>query len=355
MKVNYFIVGLLLFSLTSQSQKVTVTADIARLTDTEVVIGCYTGKTWKLDTIKVKEGKFKWTAEMPEPKKMAIMFSSRYFEFFAESGKIRITGTADSLANLSVTGSKTQVESELFQASIKDISEKASALYEKYGKVSKSEQAELEQQLEQLRSEEISRGEKYISTHPGSAFSISLVADRAMMGQYDEVNNMYSLLNESARGTAQGKLVADRLEVLKRSAIGTAMIEFTQNDTLNKPVQFATFKGKYVLVDFWASWCGPCRAENPNVLNVYNQYKDKGFTVVGVSLDDKEKNWKKAIEDDKMPWTQVSDLKGWKNEVSVYYGILGIPTTFLVDPQGKIIAKNLRGEMLRKKLAELLD
>jgi thiol-disulfide isomerase/thioredoxin len=355
MKASYLIAGLLLGNLAMYAQKTAVIATVAGLTDQQISIHYYAGKTPKADTVKVTGGQFSWTANMPEPQKVYIMFSQRFFPFFAERGKIRISGTADSLNHLKVTGSKTQEESEAYNASIKDITDQESALYQKYGKVSKEEQGALEQKIDALRSQKRSRADEYIAAHPGSAFSVSLVSDRALMGEYGDVQRIYDMLNDRARATVQGAMLAERLAVLQRSSLGSPMLDFTQNDTMNQPVQFASFKGKYVLVDFWASWCGPCRAENPNVLKVYNQYKDKGFTVVGVSLDDKEKNWKKAIGDDKMPWTQVSDLKGWKNEVAVYYGIQGIPTTFLVDPQGRIIAKNLRGEALHKKLAELLD
>jgi len=133
------------------------------------------------------------------------------------------------------------------------------------------------------------------------------------------------------------------------------MTDFTQSDINGHLVKFASFKGKYILVDFWASWCMPCRAENPNVLKAYNAFKDKGFTVIGISLDDKAANWKKAVRDDKMPWTQLSDLKGWKNDLSISLGIQAIPSNFLIDPSGKIIAKDLRGKMLEDKLKELLN
>ncbi len=116
----------------------------------------------------------------------------------------------------------------------------------------------------------------------------------------------------------------------------------------------SAFKGQYVLIDFWASWCGPCRLENPNVLKTYRKFHSKGFTVLGVSLDDHKDKWLAAIRQDGLPWTQVSDLKGWKNEVAVQYGIEGIPMNFLLDKEGKIVAKGLRGQDLEKQLEESL-
>lgn len=154
---------------------------------------------------------------------------------------------------------------------------------------------------------------------------------------------------------SHAKTFIDMVEKQKATSIGQVAPEIALPNPEGQTVALSSLRGKYVLVDFWAKWCGPCRQENPNVVRVYNKYKDKGFTVYGVSLDRSKDDWLKAIKDDGLTWTHVSDLKYWQSEAAQKYNISAIPFSLLLDPNGVIIAKNLRGPALEKKLAELFN
>lgn len=169
-----------------------------------------------------------------------------------------------------------------------------------------------------------------------------------------EVEAWAKMIDEKAMQTDYGLALNDLISTEKMLGYGQPAPIFTQSNPDGQPVTLESFKGKYVLIDFWASWCGPCRQENPNVVKAYEQFKSKNFTVLGVSLDKDKSKWLKAIEDDKLKWTHVSDLGYWNNAVAILYKVRSIPQNFLLDPEGKIIGKNLRGEELSGFLQKVL-
>lgn len=197
---------------------------------------------------------------------------------------------------------------------------------------------------------------QYIKKHPDLYFSIVALTESTPPNfDVKEIEPLFLSIDEKHRETTEGKAFAARINAAKSITIGEEAPNFTQNDPEGNPVKLSDFRGKYVLIDFWASWCGPCRQENPNLVKAYAKYKEKGFEILGVSLDNKDgkQAWVNAIEKDGLTWTQVSDLKSWSNEVAVLYGIRAVPQNYLIDPDGIIVASNLKGEKLEEYLSTL--
>jgi len=194
----------------------------------------------------------------------------------------------------------------------------------------------------------------FIAKYPASP--VSTLAILSIIGITDNTSLLEKRaksLKEEALNNVLGQQLKKAIEDARFNAVGETALDFSQTDTAGNMVSLAQFRGKYVLVDFWASWCGPCRRENPFLVKVFEKYKDKNFTILGVSLDEDRDDWLDAIKNDVLKWTHVSDLKGWGNEVAVKYRISAIPRNFLIDPEGKIIARDLRGDALAEKLKTL--
>lgn len=340
-------------SFIARAQNTVLSGQLKGLSDGNVTVFYNKDGVFITDTVTATNDRFTWKTNLKKPRRIALTVGNNYYYFFAEPGNhIKLRGVKDSTQSYLLSGSSMQQDADLFRAFMKDITKQRNALFSKKKDASIEERAEINKKRNNLKKESESRVVQFVADHPKSAFSIYLTG---LEKDYKAKKRLYKELDESAKQTNEGKEIAQMLATLAKGQIGLQMTNFTQADTSGKLVEFNSFKGKYILVDFWASWCMPCRAENPNVLKAYNAFKDKGFTVIGISLDDNAANWKKAIRDDKLPWTQLSDLKGWKNEIAVSFGIQAIPSNFLIDPSGKIIAKDLRGEMLERKLEELLN
>jgi peroxiredoxin len=172
--------------------------------------------------------------------------------------------------------------------------------------------------------------------------------------QYAIEGRLYEALSPELKASRPGKFYGEMVQGLKNVAIGAVAPAFTQPTPEGKSVALADYRGRYVLVDFWASWCKPCREENPTVLKAYNTFKSRNFEVLSVSIDNNREKWLKAIAEDRLPWTQISDLQGVGGQTPRLYGVRSIPQNFLLDPQGKILAVNLHGAELEAALARFI-
>jgi peroxiredoxin len=304
-----------------------------------------------------KNGVFTLKGSVAEPSLYYIVLSNEQPQYlYLENKPITITGSKTDIKNIKVEGSSSHTDfvefNKTFNPLIAELNgfaaliqreadeKKKEDLFKKYDSVTKKVDAEVGNFVASKKSSFV------------SAFLLSVSAQ--VLADPIVLEKRFNMLSEEVRNSEIGKGLANSIAYFKVGAVGTDALDFTQNDVQGKPVKLSAFKGKYVLLDFWASWCKPCRLENPNVVKVYNKFKNKNFTVLGVSLDQSKDAWVKAIETDKLAWNHVSDLQQWNNAVAQMYHIQSIPGNFLIDPNGKIVARDLRGEDLEKKLCELI-
>lgn len=317
-----------------------------------------------VDSTKVTDGKFKFAGKSPEPNMYWLTFTNNptvqpNIIFYVDPGKTTISMNVDSLQNLTIKGGQNHADYEEYKIMMLNFSLKQQEIISQYN-AARSSNDMTTMQAKQAEFEQLSQGVKdglknFVKTHPKSAVSGFIIYSEYANPNFSmkEVEEVVGLLDKSVLDTKFGKLAQERLNTMRGTTIGYTATNFTQNTPEGKPIKLSDYKGKVVLVDFWASWCGPCRAENPNVVAAYQKYKGKGFTVLGVSFDQNKERWLEAIQKDQLTWDHVSDLKGWGNEVGRIYNITSIPQNLLIDKDGKILDKNLRGPALEEKLQEL--
>jgi peroxiredoxin len=344
----------------------TITGKLSNLKSGDAVILQKWAKEDKSDTAYAdKDGKFTFTGSVaePTPASLVLLNTKQGIQsptiLFLEKGTTTIDGSTEGVNGLTVSGGTSNKENNTIQTILKSyyqqIKPLGDSLQAKMANKDTTNIQALEARYMQLELGQNNDVMRFIQTNTKShvaAFYAFLFFNNS--NNTVAIDGVYSKLDKTVQGSYFGtklKEISDRIKAA--DVIGKPATDFTLQTPDNKSVSLSSLKGKYVLVDFWASWCGPCRKENPNVVKAYNQFKDKNFTILGVSLDEDKAAWQAAITKDKLTWTHVSDLKGWQSSVVAPYNIEAIPANFLLDKDGKIIAKNLRGEDLISTLTSI--
>ncbi|MFS4456990.1 redoxin domain-containing protein [Maribacter sp. 2304DJ31-5] len=322
----------------------------------------------EVDTALLAQGNFEFTGTATASPELHYIFLDKtqaYTALVVENGKINLSAQKDSLGFAKITGT---VQNDIFGDYLeksREFSLQAKSIQnDMRNTTDAASQTALRDELQELQEEYKGFELKYIKDHPNGLIS-ALLLDRAMATkaiESEEAGGIYDALTLEIRNSKPGKRISEGLEKLKKAeeaakktAIGAKAPNFSGPDPEGTVIALNDVLGKVTLIDFWAAWCKPCRAENPNIVNVYNKYHDKGLNIIGVSLDRTADAWKKAIADDGLAWNQVSNIAYFNDEIAQMYNIDAIPAAFLLDENGVIVAKNLRGPELEAKIAELLN
>ena len=316
----------------------------------------------RFDSAKLDHGYFKFAgrADTPEYCRLSPSLNKGSVSFFLENGKISMLIKKDSLEYALISGTKTQDEFVYYQNTFtKTLNDRMSALDKAYeaanARKDKKTMDSMNIVYEELDVEQKNLVAEFTKSHPASYVSaFEVFSNFSYNPNVSQLDSLLQILDTGLRSSYYGKKIAYTLEKEKLTGIGKPAPDFSIKNANGKPVSLSTFRGNWVLLDFWASWCGPCRQENPSVVKAYHEFHHKGFDILGVSLDHDKVKWVDAIKKDGLNWEQVSDLDGWKAGVVSLYGIQGIPMNYLLDKNGIIVAKGLRGEDLTKKLQELI-
>jgi len=359
------VLSLILFSpLIALAQKTdegfVISGKVNDLPDNSVVYFAGNNENDTIAKTTAKQGTFVLTGKVDNIDGRMLIFPSINARIFLFIGNEHITVDASStdFSDVVVAGSPTQADYDEFIYEIKPVGDFVN-YYRSQMQSAQTKEARDSAAIALNTAYNIYQTsiDRFITRRKSSPVSALLLAFSYDMDPNKDVallEKRFNMLDSSAMQNRYASGVKNVIEAGKIGAVGTKALDFTQADTSGKNISLSQFRGKYVLLDFWASWCGPCRRENPNVVEAYNQYKNKNFTILSVSLDQDKNNWLNAIKADHLTWTHVSDLQFWGNGAAKLYHVEAIPQNYLIDPNGVIIARNLRGDQLEEKLREVL-
>ncbi|MDZ4205196.1 MAG: redoxin domain-containing protein [Bacteroidales bacterium] len=319
------------------------------------------GQFITIDSLHSTDGNFLFKSEITYPKLAYIRLEgvNRPISFFLDAGNIHIAASSDQIADARITGSPPHDIYKKYMDENKVYTDRAQELYKEYEEAKKAGDndkiKELTKEHESIGKQEVEHLLGFVNANTKSVVAAQLTLRNIYRLELADMETVAKNLDPTLAGSEYVVQLKEKIELLHGVQIGKTAPEFTMNDSIGNPVSLSSLRGSYLLIDFWAAWCGPCRVENPNVVAAYQKYHEKGFDILGVSLDNDRDRWIKAIHDDQLTWHHISDLKGWSNEAAKLYAVNSIPASVLLDPQGVIIGRNLREQALHEKLEELFS
>ena len=315
----------------------------------------------KVDSSGISRGKFTLNAEMPSPEVVFIQLNSsdNLYRLFAEEGNIEIEVDPMQDELQEVIGSAADQSMREAMEVLKPYDEELNHLFELFKNPKITLNAEVNDSISRLADDIYARQfealNSWVMAHGSDPVAAYMVNKHLIYeADYDQLHAWAEMFGRSIPDSRYTQMLTERDGILMQSKVGSPAPDFMLPDADGNPVSLSSLRGQVVLIDFWASWCGPCRRENPNVVKTYREFHDRGFEILGVSFDNGRDAWLGAVAEDSLSWIHVSDLKGWQNSAGQLYGIISIPHTVLVDTNGIVLAHNLRGEDLRAKLEEIL-
>lgn len=351
----------LALSACTSTQKYTINGTVEGETEGTVYLLKFQGR--EADTLgkaAIEAGKFKLEGSVQEVSDayLAIEGKRGRTPLIIENAQFTATLNPADNSQSKVEGTENQKVVNAYLAISNELMKKESELYKEYTTAMQNQDqekaTEIRSQFEAAEKEAEAKEAELIKSNPDSFVSAFIVASKMGSMELDQLKEMFDILGENAKNSTYGQKIAERIAKLTAVAIGQTAPDFTMNTPEGNPLSLADIKGKVKIIDFWASWCNPCRQANPEVVEIYNEFHPKGLEIIGVSLDNNQEAWVKAIEDDGLVWNHVSDLKGWENAAAQLYGVNSIPHLLILDENNQIVARNLHGQELKDKIAEML-